>query len=163
MSIVKIGKNCTIAESARIGTIPVSNYRDETGRWHRNNIGTKDVIIGDDVFIGDNVVIQYGAKREVKIEENAVIDSNTSIAHDVQIGRSSHVSLGGILLGGCTIGHFSRIFAGSIIHQNVTIGNNCIVGAGSYVRHDVPDNTVVYGTPAKEASNVKYPHTIYDV
>ncbi|WP_407455419.1 sugar O-acetyltransferase [Ligilactobacillus aviarius] len=31
----------------------------------------------------------------------------------------------------------------------VTIGNNAIIGAGSVVDHDVPDNAVVVGNPAK--------------
>ena len=32
---------------------------------------------------------------------------------------------------------------------NVTVGNNSIVGAGAIVTHDVPDNVVVVGNPAK--------------
>lgn len=31
----------------------------------------------------------------------------------------------------------------------VTIGNNTIIGAGSVVDHDIPDNAVVVGNPAK--------------
>ena len=41
------------------------------------------------------------------------------------------------------------IGAGAIILPGVTIGQNAIVGAGSLVRHDVPDNAVVGGNPAK--------------
>ena len=32
------------------------------------------------------------------------------------------------------------------IHE---LGENCLVGAGSVVIHDVPDNAVVAGVPAK--------------
>lgn len=32
---------------------------------------------------------------------------------------------------------------------SVTIGNNVIVGAGSVVTHDIPDNAVAVGNPAK--------------
>ena len=32
---------------------------------------------------------------------------------------------------------------------NVKIGNNSIVGAGAIVTHDVPDNVVVVGNPAR--------------
>lgn len=31
----------------------------------------------------------------------------------------------------------------------VTIGENAIVGTGSVVTHDVPDNTIVAGVPAR--------------
>ena len=36
---------------------------------------------------------------------------------------------------------------------NIKIGNNVIVGANSVVTHDVPDNCVVAGTPAKIISS----------
>lgn len=32
---------------------------------------------------------------------------------------------------------------------NVKIGNNSVVGAGAIVTHDVPDNVVVVGNPAR--------------
>ena len=33
--------------------------------------------------------------------------------------------------------------------KGVTIGNNCIIGYGSLVMKDIPDNSVVAGSPAK--------------
>lgn len=41
------------------------------------------------------------------------------------------------------------IGADAIINMGVTIGSNVIVAAGSIVTHDVPDNSVVAGVPAK--------------
>ena len=41
------------------------------------------------------------------------------------------------------------IGAGATILAGVTIGENSVVAAGSVVSKDVPDNTVVGGTPAK--------------
>ena len=35
------------------------------------------------------------------------------------------------------------------ILPNSTIGDNCIVGAGSIVRGKFPDNSVIFGNPAK--------------
>lgn len=35
------------------------------------------------------------------------------------------------------------------ILPGVTIGKNAVIGAGSVVTHDVPDNTVVVGNPAR--------------
>lgn len=48
-----------------------------------------------------------------------------------------------------SIGHDCWIGGGAIILPGVNIGNNCIVGAGSVVSRDVPDNTRVFGNPAK--------------
>lgn len=42
------------------------------------------------------------------------------------------------------------IGANTTILYNVRIGNNVIIGAGSIVTHDVEDNSVVAGAPAKK-------------
>lgn len=47
------------------------------------------------------------------------------------------------------IGHDVWIGAGAIILQGVKIGDGAIIGAGSVVTKDVPENTIVFGVPAK--------------
>jgi maltose O-acetyltransferase len=46
------------------------------------------------------------------------------------------------------IGSGVRIGSNSTILP-VSIGNNSIIGAGSVVTKDIPENSVVYGNPAK--------------
>ena len=41
------------------------------------------------------------------------------------------------------------IGVGTIILPGVTIGNNVLIGVGSVVSHDIPDNSVAMGTPAR--------------
>ena len=48
-----------------------------------------------------------------------------------------------------SIGNDVFIGAGTIILPGVTIGNKVIIGANSTVTHDIPDNTVVVGSPAR--------------
>jgi UDP-2-acetamido-3-amino-2,3-dideoxy-glucuronate N-acetyltransferase len=43
----------------------------------------------------------------------------------------------------------ASIGSGATILSNVEIGENAIVGAGSVVTHDVPDNAIVAGNPAR--------------
>lgn len=52
-------------------------------------------------------------------------------------------------IGRVTIG--SNVFVGaeSVILPGVTIGSNVVIGANSTVTHDVPDNSVYVGSPAK--------------
>jgi maltose O-acetyltransferase len=52
-------------------------------------------------------------------------------------------------IGRVTIGNNVFIGAESVVLPGVTIGNNVIVGANSTVTHDVPDNMVVAGSPAR--------------
>ena len=44
---------------------------------------------------------------------------------------------------------FAWIGARAIIMPGVTVGENAIVGSGAIVTHDVPDNAIVVGTPAR--------------
>lgn len=57
-------------------------------------------------------------------------------------GRAGHKGLP-IIGDNVVIGTHAQIIG------NVTIGNNSIVGAGAIVTHDVPDNVVVVGNPAR--------------
>ncbi len=52
-------------------------------------------------------------------------------------------------IGRVTIGDNVFIGAESVVLPGVTIGSNVIIGANSTVTHDIPDNTVVAGSPAR--------------
>jgi acetyltransferase-like isoleucine patch superfamily enzyme len=56
------------------------------------------------------------------------------------------------------------IGADVIINMGVTIGSNVIIAAGSIVTHDIPDNSVVAGVPAKiigTYEDTKAKHKLY--
>ena len=50
---------------------------------------------------------------------------------------------------GFDIGDNCYIGTGAVILGPIKIGNNVTIGANSTVIHDVPDNAVVVGSPAK--------------
>lgn len=52
-------------------------------------------------------------------------------------------------IGRVNIGDNVFIGAESVVLPGVNIGSNVIIGANSTVTHDVPDNTVVAGSPAR--------------
>ena len=47
-----------------------------------------------------------------------------------------------------TIGDNVTIYSGAVVVGKVKIGNNVRIAANTVVRHDVPDNSLVYGNPA---------------
>ena len=47
------------------------------------------------------------------------------------------------------------IGAGAIINPGVTIGRSSVIGAGSVVTHDIPDNVVAYGIPARVVKRIE--------
>ena len=62
----------------------------------------------------------------------------------MQIHDTAFIAPGAVVLGDVTIGH------GAIVH-GCKIGKNCIIGAGALVTQNVeiPDNSLVVGTPGK--------------
>lgn len=52
-------------------------------------------------------------------------------------------------IGRVTIGNNVFIGAESVVLPGVTIGSNVVIGANSTVTHDIPENTVAAGSPAR--------------
>lgn len=80
------------------------------------------------------------------------IGDNVTMAPRVHIlchDASTKQFLGYTKIGRVNIGDNVFIGAESVILPGVTIGKNVIVGANSTVSHDIPDNSVVAGSPAK--------------
>ena len=69
----------------------------------------------------------------------------TLMAHDA----STKKLLGYTRIGRIKIGDHVFIGANATVLPGVTVGNNSVIGAGSMVTHDVPENTVVAGVPAR--------------
>ena len=99
--------------------------------------------IGDNVFINSNCLAM--ARGGIIIEDNVMIAGNVQLLsnnHD-EYERQVLLCEKIIIKKGAWIG------AGASILPGVTVGKYAIVGAGAIVTKDVPDYSVVVGTPAK--------------
>ena len=67
------------------------------------------------------------------------------LAHDA----STKKELGYTKIGKVSIGDRAFVGANTIVMPGVHVGKNSIIGAGSVVTHDVPDNVVFAGNPAR--------------
>lgn len=80
------------------------------------------------------------------------IGDNVTMAPRVHIlchDASTKQFLGYTKIGRVTIGNNVFIGAESVVLPGVNIGNNVIIGANSTVTHDIPDHSVVVGSPAR--------------
>ena len=103
------------------------------------------------VNLEEGVQIIQGAtvNRGTSIGKHTIINTNSTIDHDCQIGDFVHVAPGATLCGGVKVGNGALIGANATVLPNCSIGNNVLVGAGAVVTSHVPDNVVVVGVPAK--------------
>lgn len=113
-------------------------------KWGKVNIGENceiypNVIFGSEPYlisIGNNVRITSGVKF-------CTHDGGMWVIRN--LGYNTHADCFGKIV----VGDNVHIGWNAIIMPNVEIGSNVIVGAGAVVTHNIPDNTVVAGVPAR--------------
>lgn len=81
----------------------------------------------------------------IVVNPGAIIGNNVNISQGVTIGAANRGDNAGV----ATIGDGVYIAPGVKIIGAVRIGNNVAIGANAVVTHDVPDNAVVAGVPAR--------------
>lgn len=103
------------------------------------------------VAMGDGVTIMAGAiiNVDARLGENVIVNSGAVVEHDCTIGDHVHIATGAKLASTVQIGSGTHVGAGACIRQCVIVGQNVTVGAGAVVVHDVPDNVIVVGVPAR--------------
>jgi len=80
------------------------------------------------------------------------IGDNVTLAPRVHIlchDASTKEFLGYTKIGRVNIGNSVFIGAESVVLPGVSIGNHVVIGANSTVTHDIPDNSVAVGSPAR--------------
>lgn len=117
------------------------------------------VIIRDRVHIGQDAVLMMGAVINIgaSIGDQTMIDMNAVLGARATIGHHSHIGAGAVIAGvleppsarPVTIGDHVLVGANAVVLEGVTIGNHAVVAAGAVVTSDVPEGTVVAGSPAK--------------
>ena len=97
------------------------------------NFGSEPFLI----TLGDNVRITEGVSFITH-------DGGVSVLRNLFKENSNDDVFGRIV-----VGNNVHIGINSVIMPNIKIGNNVVIGCGSIVTHNIPDNCVVAGCPAK--------------
>jgi acetyltransferase-like isoleucine patch superfamily enzyme len=114
---------------------------------------------GDRVSIGSHTVIEHHVTMgdRVRVHSNAFIPELSVLEDDAWVGPNAVLTNARYPLSPSAKDDLDgpRLRAGAKIGANVTllpgvvVGRNALVGAGSVVTHDVPDDAIVVGNPAR--------------
>ncbi len=86
-----------------------------------------------DIFIGSDTMIGPGCQLITAAHPVSPVLRRSKLQYNKPVRLGKNVWLG----------------ANVIVLPGVTIGDNSVIGAGSVVTHDIPDNVVAYGSPAR--------------
>lgn len=100
--------------------------------------------------------LRFPHKGNIVIHPLSVIGNNCEIMQGVTIGNNILKDRDKV----ATIGNDVMLCAGAKIIGNVSIGNNVIVGANAVVTHDIIDDVIVAGIPAREIGKCDGSHVI---
>jgi acetyltransferase-like isoleucine patch superfamily enzyme len=144
-----------ISEKAKIGK--------NVSIWHFSYVGD-NTVIGDNVKIGSLAHVDY----DVKIGENTKIEGQVYIPPLSRIGKNVFIGPAVVLTNdpypmcdkmiGVTIEDNVIIGARAVIKAGVTVKKNSVVAMGAVVTRDVPEDSVVIGSPA----TIRYTRAEYD-
>lgn len=117
------------------------------GEFTTEQLINMGMIVGKNFNRLNGVILDPGHCWLIEIGDNVTMAPRVHVlCHDA----STKQFIGYTKIAPVKIGDNVFIGAESVILPGVTIGNNVIIGANSTVTHDIPDNTVVCGTPAKK-------------
>ena len=148
--LVSIGNNVAISAGVRLITHSAAHVifdkEDNTNEYICRH---GKVEIGNNVYIGADVIINMGITIGNNVAISAGVRLITHSAAHVIFDKEDNTNEYICRHGKVEIGNNVYIGADVIINMGITIGNNVIIAAGAIVTHDIPDNSVVAGVPAK--------------
>lgn len=111
------------------------------------------VTVGQQTWIGPNTLLD-GTGGGLSVGSHCSISAGVHIYTHNTVQRCLTLGHAAIHQAPVSIGDGVYIGAQSIVREGVTIGNRVVIGANSFVNQDIPDNTIVAGSPAKVIGHV---------
>lgn len=145
----KIGSEVTIHGGCTIGADGFGFAPNSENSYNKvAQIG--NVIIEDHVEIGANTSIDRATLGSTIIRKGVKLDNLIQIAHNVEIGENTVIAAQSGVAGSTKIGKNCMIGGQVGIIGHLVIGDNVKIAAQSGIGKNVPDNTIMQGSPAFE-------------
>ena len=116
------------------------------GEYTTEKLISMGMVVGSDFKRLNGVILDPSHCWLIELGNNVTLAPRVHVlCHDA----STKDFLGYTKIGRVTIGNNVFIGAESVVLPGVTIGSNVVIGANSTVTHDIPDNSVAVGSPAR--------------
>ena len=110
------------------------------------------VSVGERVWVGPYTILDGSGTLTIgsgcTVSAGTHIYTHDNVAQTVSGGRAP------IDRQAVSIGDDTYIGPNVVVTKGCQIGSRCVIGAGSLVRRDVPDNSLVVGTPGRVVARV---------
>jgi len=142
-----LGDRVAVQSGAVIGGDGFGYARDRQGRYHKiPQVGR--VVLEDDVEVGANATIDRATLGETRIRRGTKIDNLVQIAHNVEVGEDTVIVAQAGISGSTSVGSRVTLAGQAGIVGHIRIGDDVTIGAQAGVTKDVPDRSVLLGSPA---------------
>lgn len=110
--------------------------------------------IGAKCWIGPQTVID--GSGELAIGNGCTISVGVQIYSHDNVLQTISAGIESIAHAKTTIGNHVYIGPNAVVTKGSNIGNRCVVGAFTMIKGDIPDNSVVLGTPGRIVGTVLF-------
>lgn len=157
-----VGRDCTLGPGAVIVDTAIGDRCHVQGSVLEGAVLERRVTIGPFCHLRPGAHLKSGVHLGNFVEvKNSTIGEGTASGHfsylgDATIGKNVNIGAGSITCNydgkrknRTTIGDNAFIGCDTMLVAPIAIGARSVTGAGSVVTHNVPDDTLVVGTPAR--------------
>lgn len=149
-----IGNGCTLHAGVVIGADGFGFFPQSDNQYQKvAQIG--NVVIEDLVEIGANTTIDRATLGSTVIKKGVKIDNLIQIAHNVEIGENTVIAAQSGIAGSTKIGKNCMIGGQVGITGHLIIGNDVKIAAQSGISTNVPDGSILMGSPAFDISSYR--------
>jgi UDP-3-O-[3-hydroxymyristoyl] glucosamine N-acyltransferase len=143
----RIGNRVTLHNGVVIGGDGFGFAKDNNGRQYKI-VQSGITVLEDDVEVQTLTSVDRATLGETRVKRGAKIDSLCQIGHACVVGEDN-IICGQTGLAGSTVLEENVIMAGQTGSSgHLTVHKNAIVWAQAGIGHDVPEGTIVSGSPA---------------
>lgn len=150
-----IGENCWIGSNTVIGSSGFGfEDDDDSGQVTEfPHVGT--VNIGSNVRIGASCCIDRSALGATTIGDDTKLDNNVHIGHNTHIGKRCKLTASVTVSGSVVIQDDCWLAPNSVIRDWRSVGHKSLIGIGAVITKNVPDESTMFGNPAKSIPRPK--------